>query len=64
MAGYNIDAGRSIISLLYHDGKCEKYLDLLTMTRSAEIRAEINNSPQQSIIEAIKGILGNQQRQH
>ena len=34
------------------------------MTRSAQIRAEINNSPQQSIIEAIKGILGNQQRQH
>ena len=34
------------------------------MTRVAEIRAEINNSPQQSIIEALKGVLGNQQRQH
>ena len=34
------------------------------MTQSAEIKAEINNSPQQSIIEALKGILGNQQRQH
>ena len=34
------------------------------MTRSAEIRVEINNSPQQSIIEALKGILGNPQRQH
>ena len=34
------------------------------MARSAEIRAEVNNSPQQSIIEALKGILGNQQRQY
>ena len=34
------------------------------MTRNAEIRAEINNSPQQSIIEELKGILGYQQRQH
>ena len=32
------------------------------MTRSAKIRAEINNSPQQSIIEALKGILGKQLR--
>ena len=33
------------------------------MIRGEEIRAEINNSPQQCIREALKGILGNQQRQ-